>query len=117
LDRHEQVVTSAITIYGTVSFSTHVPYVPVSGACTTDLGTTRVYGVNYLGSASTRTMLPAVGLPPSPVGGMVTLDNGSTVPFCIGCNSESPLQAVQPPAPPGTAGSRPKSRVYWYINR
>ncbi len=117
LDAHEQVVTSSITIYGSAKFSTHKPYVPVVGACTTDLGTTQAYSIGYQGSGSTRTTLPAVGLPPSPVAGMVTLDNGSTVPFCIGCNNESPLQSTQPSLPPGTAGTQPKSRVYWYIHR
>ena len=35
----EQVVTSAITIFGVVTFSTHTPDVPQAGACTAQLGT------------------------------------------------------------------------------
>ncbi len=72
------------------------------------------------------------GLPPSPVAGMVTLDaedsgtdggtgnggtssTGLTVPFCIGCGEDSPLEGGEPPSPP--MASQPKSRVYWYIQQ
>lgn len=119
----EQVVTSAVTIYGTVTFSTHQPTPPVEGACTS-LGTARVYNIKYLNAASANgTDLPyqeisGDGLPPSPVAGLVTLDNGVTVPFVIGANPKSPLQITPPPPPPpGSPGTEPKSRVYWYIQK
>jgi type IV pilus assembly protein PilY1 len=121
---NEQVVTSAITIFGTVTFSTHEPRQPQPGVCSSDLGIARVYNVNYANAASengttdrSEELPPSIGLPPSPVGGVVTLDNGETVPFCIGCRPESPLEGEQPLVPPSSVPSQPKSRVYWYIQR
>jgi type IV pilus assembly protein PilY1 len=119
LAAQEQVVTSAITIFGTVSFSTHQPAVVDEDSCTSNLGTARVYNVAYANSASMNGTadrfqeIDGGGLPPSPVGGMVTLDNGETVPFCIGCNPESPLKGADPPPPP--MAFQPKSRVYWHM--
>jgi type IV pilus assembly protein PilY1 len=118
----EQVVTAAITIFGTVTFSTHEPALPRPGLCSSYLGTARVYNVSYLNAAplygARAQVLPGtIGLPPSPVGGMVTLDDGATVPFCIGCSADSPLEAEQPEMPPSSAPAQPKNRVYWYIQR
>ena len=48
---HEQVVTSAITIFGTVTFSTHVP-VPAAAGCVSNLGTARVYNISYKNASS-----------------------------------------------------------------
>ena len=47
LRSHEQVVTSAITVFGNVTFSTHVPVVPAAGSCTSNLGTARVYNIDF----------------------------------------------------------------------
>ncbi len=115
----EQVVTSAITVFNTVTFSTHQPTPPVSGACTT-LGTARVYNLDYINGATKvgfvrGETIAGGGLPPSPVAGMVTLDNGQTVPFIIGASPTSALQGGDPPAPPSAI--RPKSRVYWNIKK
>jgi type IV pilus assembly protein PilY1 len=118
LNATEQVVTSALTIYGNVTFSTHQPILPAAGVCTSNLGIARVYNVSFANGNGRSDVLPNnVGLPPSPVGGMVTLDSGQTVPFCIGCSPQSPIQSSEPPVPAGTALSQPKSRVYWYIQR
>jgi type IV pilus assembly protein PilY1 len=117
LATREQVVTSAITIYGIVYFSTHQPTTASATSCKANLGNTRVYNVNLNLSQITSTLLPPVGLPPSPVAGMVTLDDGQTVVFCVGCSPASPLQATQPQAAAGTVPAQPKSRVYWYIQR
>lgn len=123
LQSTEQVVTSAITIFGTVSFSTHVPDVPQVGQCTSRLGTARVYSVSYLNAASANGTtdrsqeLPAdTGLPPSPVAGTVKL-NGEDVGFCIGCGSESSIQVEEAALPSSMLPTQPKSRVYWYIER
>lgn len=116
----EQVVTSAITIFGVTTFSTHQPPV-TANACTNGLGTTRVYNISYLNAASPNGTDPIFervvgdGLPPSPVGGMVTLDNGSSVPFCIGCSASSPLESKIPGVLSST--SRPTNRLYWYIKK
>ena len=48
LDPSEQVVTSALTIFGAVTFSTHQPAVYAANSCSANLGTTRVYTINYL---------------------------------------------------------------------
>lgn len=121
LDSTEQVVTQAITIFGVVTFSTHQPAVTLSSACGNNLGTTRVYNVSYLNAASANGTgvryedVAGDGLPPSPVAGRVTLDDGTTVPFCIGCSKDSPLEG----APPLSLSSvvQPKGRLYWYIEK
>jgi type IV pilus assembly protein PilY1 len=116
----EQVVTSAITVFGTVTFSTHQPTPPEGGECTSH-GTANVYNINYtnaappVGETVRGFVITGGGLPPSPVAGMVTLDNGKTVPFIIGANPKSGLQGGAPPAPPAVV--RPRSRVYWNIKK
>lgn len=117
----EQVVTSAITIFNVTTFSTHMPNVPVSGSCTSTLGTASVYNIDYNnaksanGTALRYQTVAGGGLPPSPVGGKVMLDDGTVVPFCIGCKPNSPLEGGDPPTPP--TAIQPKARVYWYIEK
>jgi len=117
----EQVVTSAITIFDVVNFSTHQPAVNVLGACTSSLGNASVYNIVYKdaksanGTSERYSLISGGGLPPSPVAGNVTLDNGKTVSFCIGCNGNSPLEGGEPPAPPSAI--QPKARVYWYMQK
>jgi type IV pilus assembly protein PilY1 len=48
---------------------------------------------------------------------MVTLDDGETVPFCIGCNSSSPLEGEEPEVPAAGIPGQSKRRIYWYIER
>lgn len=133
LNSKEQVVTSAITIFGTVTFSTHTPAVYDPDACTSNLGTACVYNIAYANAASmngTADRCEAIaggGLPPSPVAGMVTLDGvdangdgvedspGATVPFVIGNKPDSSLEGGEPITPP--MATQPKSRVYWYIQQ
>jgi len=119
LNEHEQVVTSGITIFGTTTFSTHTPYVPVEGLCTGTLGTARVYNIRFL-NASPRVgedrsaMISGGGLPPSPVAGLVIID-GVTYPFVIGADGNSPLESKLPGSP--STGTQPKSLTYWYIEK
>jgi type IV pilus assembly protein PilY1 len=121
LNAGEQVVTSAITVFGTTTVSTHTPANPVSGSCTSNLGTARVYNINFRSAAPTggRTNrsqeIAGGGLPPSPVAGQVRLDDGRIVPFLIGGNPTSPLESEQP-VPPGTT-AQPKSLTYWFIKK
>lgn len=118
LSAHEQVVTSAITVFGVVTFSTHQPAVATPGVCS-NLGEARVYNINYLnaeGAGGVRyALLAGGGLPPSPVAGMVTLDDGSLVPFIIGANPDSPLEG-SPPTTPASV-TQPAARVYWNIEQ
>lgn len=109
----EQVVTSAITVFGTVTFSTHTPAVPTIGACS-NLGTAKVYNIGYGNAGYIDDRYQTVaggGLSPSPVAGMVTLDDGSTVPFLIGSSKDSALEGSIPYSPASLA--QPKSWVFW----
>jgi len=122
LDEHEQVVTSAITVFGSVTFSTHIPYVPGGDTCSSDLGDANVYNVRYLNAAPSRPNatnryeeIDGGGLPPSPVAGQVRLDNGVIVPFIIGADPDSPLEGSLPVPP--SLKTLPKSITYWYIEK
>lgn len=123
LHDNEQIVTSAITLFGTITFSTHQPRATaVCGGA--DVGIARVYNVKYLDAAvaNGRTAAPyeeiaGGGLPPSPVAGKVTLDNGTTVPFIIGANPISPLEGSPGGGTTSSSVTQPRSRVYWYIER
>ena len=120
----EQVVTTAITVFGTVTFSTHEPTNPAAGACEADLGTARVYNVGYLNATSRNgtftnsrfEVISGGGLPPSPVAGLVKLDaNSPPIPFIIGADPDSPLKGREP-TPPSTS-TQPKSLTYWYLQQ
>ena len=120
----EQVVTSAITVFGTVTFSTHEPTNPVAGACEADLGTARVYNVGYLNATSRNgsftnsrfEVISGGGLPPSPVAGLVKLDGmPGPIPFIIGADPDSPLKGREPTPP--SSSTQPKSLTYWYLQQ
>lgn len=124
LQSTEQVVTSAITVYGVVTFSTHMPFDPDRSGeevCEADLGKAFVYNINYADGATENNtdkrfeVVSGGGLPPSPIAGLVSLDDGETVPFIIGADPDSPLESKDPPVP--SVGSQPKSKVYWYIEQ
>ncbi|MEK6708672.1 MAG: pilus assembly protein PilY [Pseudomonadota bacterium] len=122
----EQVVTSAVVALGVLTFSTHTPTAANPTICGPNLGTARVYNVKFLDAtaavgAPRYIMVTGGGLPPSPVAGMVTVNNPSspgstmTVPFVIGANPTSPLEGSAP-LPAATAASA-KSRVYWLLKQ
>ncbi|MFZ6048043.1 pilus assembly protein [Pseudomonas sp. CR3202] len=116
----EQVVTSALTIFGNVTFSTHRPKPTDAASCSPNLGDARVYNINFKNAEGKNgeryAELVGDGLPPSPVAGLVKLDgNGPTVPFCIGCSSSSSLEGGEPPTPP--IAVQPKARVFWNIEK
>jgi type IV pilus assembly protein PilY1 len=115
----EQVVTSALTMFGVVSFSTHQPADRVDHACTARLGTTLIYNISYTNAepvnASRSDNVAGNGLPPSPLGGRVTLDDGSAVNFCMGCTSKGGFAPVERTTSGG--GRASKSRLYWYIGK
>lgn len=113
LASNEQVVTSAVTVFGRIVFNTHQPTPPVAGACTT-LGTNRAYNIAYTDASGLTgdrfTTLEGGGLSPSPVAGTVRLDDGTEVPFvCM-------LDCFKPP-PKYSSMTMPKGRVFWSIDR
>jgi len=120
LQSSEQVVTAAVTVFGVVTFSSHTP-AGVTGTCSANLGATRVYNINYSnagkldGEKDRFSDVAGDGLPPSPVAGQVTLDDGTTVPFCIGCSPDSPLEGRLPASL--SYSTKPKGRLYWYIEK
>jgi type IV pilus assembly protein PilY1 len=118
---HEQAVTSAITVFGTTTFSTHTPTLANAATCASNLGIARVYNVRFSNAApangETNRDEPVAGggLPSPPVAGMVELDDGRIVPFIIGASGESPLESSLPSPP--AAGTQPKSLTYWFIEQ
>lgn len=121
LQPNEQVVTSAVTVFGVVFFSTHQPTLPSANSCSANLGVARSYNIAYKNGMNPNgtsdllfTVLVSGGLPPSPVAGKVTLDSGKTVPFVIGC--KGPLEACLPKPRANTANPA-KIRSYWYIQK
>jgi type IV pilus assembly protein PilY1 len=121
LSNGEQVVTSAITLRGVVTFSTHTPAEVNESTCSSDLGWTRVYNIAYTNAASMNgtsvrhETVSGGGLPPSPVAGLVTLDSGATVPFVIGANPNSGLEVKEGGGGTTVTINQPISRVYWHI--
>lgn len=120
----EQVVTSAVVVFGVATFSTHTPTVASSTSCGSNLGTARVYNINFLDASPAKgadrfQVIDGGGLPPSPVSGIVTVctsDGACTdVPFVIGGNPNSPVEVDYAPEPSGSAVN--KSRVYWNIEQ
>lgn len=117
----EQTVTTTITVLGTSIFSTHTPETPESYvSCEANLGTARAYQVNYAtgqgaGSDNQRSAeIEGGGLPPSPVAGLVKIGD-EVVPFVIGANARSALEAALPGE--GAFPREPKGKRYWYIQR
>lgn len=116
----EQVVTSALLLFDTIIFSTHSPQVASLTSCV-GLGTARNYNISYLnasGNGDRFQVIAGGGLPPSPVAGVVELDDGTQKPFIIGggpCAADSSLQGCE--AVPPASGTRPKSWVFWDIER
>lgn len=109
----EQVVTSAVTVFGQVAFNTHQPTAPAAGSCTS-LGTNRAYSISYRDASNPTgdrfVVLEGGGLSPSPVAGTVKLDDDEEVPFiCM-------LDCFEPP-PEYSSQARPKARVYWNIEQ
>jgi type IV pilus assembly protein PilY1 len=123
----EKVVNAPLSIAGIAYFATNKPTPPAPGVCTPNLGEARAYAVDFLtGGAGTdrngdgtkdstdvSVKLTGGGLPPSPVGGVVQLDDGRLVDFVIGSGAGgSPLAPEKPPR------TIPKIRkkLYWNTN-
>jgi type IV pilus assembly protein PilY1 len=123
----EKVVNAPLSIAGIVFFSTNKPTPPAPGVCAPNLGEARAYAIDFLtggagvdrngdgtkDSTDISIKLTGGGLPPSPVGGVVQLDDGRLVDFVIGSGAGgSPLSPEKPPR------TIPKVRrkLYWNTN-
>lgn len=100
----EQVVTTPVTTGGITYFSTFQPTdTTVANQTCSNLGTARGYTVNFLtgglvpGDLSRAGVFKGGGFPPSPVSGVVQLDDGTLVPFVLGGKGNSALEAAKVP--------------------
>ncbi|MCM2328002.1 MAG: PilC/PilY family type IV pilus protein [Lysobacter sp.] len=124
LEIGEKVVNSPLTIAGVTYFSTNKPQPPALGTCSANLGRARSYGLDFVSGTAgldrdgngTKDVndvyvdLVGGGLPPSPVGGIVQLDDGRLVGFIIGGGeSTSPIEAgrIRVDIP------KTRQKVYW----
>jgi len=123
----EKVINAPLSIAGTTFFSTNQPSAAAGvalGTCAVNLGVARAYAINSLNgtaaidrngdgtknSSDLSTVLTGGGLPPSPVGGVVQLDNGKKVDFIIGSGAGG--SPISPAIPPRTVPTVRK-KVYW----
>jgi len=96
---YEQVVTTPLTVGGVTYFSTYQAKADASATACTNLGTARSYQIDFQtgtripGQAYEQTFL-SPGIPPSPVGGLVTI-NGQTIPFVIGGAAPTVLSPIK----------------------
>ncbi len=122
----EKVINAPLSIAGTTFFSTNQPSAAAGsvGVCSVNLGVARAYAVNFLtgtaaldrnndgtkNASDLAVVLTGGGLPPSPVGGVVELDNGKKVDFIIGSGAGG--SPITPTIPPRSVPSVRK-KVYW----
>jgi len=119
----EQVVSGALTIADIANFSTHIPSDPNDfldpnspDFCANNLGTATTYNVSYKDAAGDTVNIIGGGLVPTPVAGKVILDDGTIVPFCIGCGGDNSAIGGSSVGS-GVTWIQPKSRVYWNIQQ
>jgi len=122
----EKVINAPLSIGGVTFFSTNRP-TPDPSSCQPNLGEARAYAVDFLtggagtdrnsdgtkGTEDLSTVLKSGGLPPSPVGGVVQLDDGKLVDFIIGGGAGgSPIA----PERPVREIPRIRKKLYWNTN-
>jgi type IV pilus assembly protein PilY1 len=112
----EKVVNAPFTIAGATYFGTNRPTPTNANSCSADLGQAYAYKFPLFCSVPTPpSQLAGGGLPPSPVGGIVTIDvNGvpTQMPFLIGGTGPSAFDVSkpEPPIPPV------RTRQHWRID-
>ncbi|MEO7852130.1 MAG: PilC/PilY family type IV pilus protein [Rubrivivax sp.] len=113
----EKVVNAPFTIAGATYFGTNRPKPASSTSCSADLGEAYAYKFPlFCGVPAKPTQIIGGGLPPSPVGGIVTINvNGVDVkmPFIIGSGeggSSFKPGEPKPPIPPI------RTRLHWRID-
>jgi type IV pilus assembly protein PilY1 len=122
----EKVINAPLSIGGVTYFSTNRP-TPDPESCEPNLGEARAYAVDFLtgGAGADRNgdgtkdandisvKLKGGGLPPSPVGGVVQLDDGRLVDFVIGSGAGG--SPIAPERPPRNI-PRVRTKIYWNTN-
>lgn len=123
--RGEKTVNAALTVASVTTFGTNQPRSTAIGQCTPNLGTARIYSINFLtGTAisdkdqngvinfdDTYSTQAGGGLPPTSVTGVVEVD-GKLETFQIGCDRG----AIEGCKVQGEPNSNRK-RVYWYFKK
>jgi len=119
----EQVVSGALTIADIANFSTHIPADPIEYSdpnspdfCKNNLGTATTYNVSYKDADGDTVNIIGGGLVPTPVAGKVILDDGTVVPFCIGCGGDNSAIGGSSVGS-GVTWIQPYGRVYWNIQQ
>jgi type IV pilus assembly protein PilY1 len=116
LATNEQVISSTLTASDTLYFSTHIPTLPDPNSCDSNLGVATTYGLDYEYGKGEAVDIIGGGLVPSPVAGRVVLDDGTVVPFCIGCGGEqSSIGGMEITS--SAEWEQPTGRVYWRIEK
>lgn len=112
----EKVVNSPFSIAGATYFGTNRP-TPSASSCTGNLGEAKSYRFPLFCQGEPKSVvLDSGGMPPSPVGGLVAIDDNGVekiVPFIIGAGTGgSPFEAERPrpPIPPV------RRRHFWNID-
>lgn len=113
----EKVVNTPFSIAGTTYFGTNTPIAPTvtdgteDESCKGSLGAARAYNMDLFCAVPRSYEITSGGYPPSPVGGLVTID-GELTPFVIGAgNTKSAFEAKKPT--PTVESIRKKN--YWKI--
>ncbi len=106
LSPSEKVVNAPFSIAGATYFGTNRPKPQNAASCSADLGQAFTYQFPlFCGVPKAPTAIEGGGLPPSPVGGIVTIEvDGKQIqkPFIIGGSGPSPFDVDEPkpPIPP-----------------
>ncbi len=112
----EKVVNAPFSIAGATYFGTNRPTPANANICAADLGQAHAYKFPlFCGVPSPPSPIIGGGLPPSPVGGIVTIDINGTptqVPFLIGGTGPGTFDVAEPkpPIPPI------RTRQHWRID-
>jgi type IV pilus assembly protein PilY1 len=113
LSTGEKSVNAATTFAGDSYFGTNRPTPPTANSCAANLGEAKGYKFPLFCIAPTSWVFPGGGLPPSPIAGIVRVEqNGKTkdVSFITGGNPGSPLAPIKPV--PNIDKAR--TRTYWF---
>ena len=105
----EKGINAPLAIAGKVFFGTNQPDTPTEGSCTANLGVARGYKVDIFTGETQVNIFSGGGMPPSPIGGLVTIGD-ETVPFIIGGEGPSAFD----PSTPQIDVTGGRKRTYWY---